>query len=282
MGLFRRRRSEGDGHAVDQDFAITIAPSSASRVIQFRISKRVVAIAAIFLGILLLAILAAIIFYGHLLAEADAARELRSENIRFRRQLARLSNLEKQVARLEESRSALFKVVGVEEAPADTMLGPQLQREMPLGTATYRPVQPGVIPGEEELNEVRRILPHLPLLGPQTRGFGPVGESGIFHAGVDIAGETGAPVAAAGEGIVSFVGSDETFGVVVVVAHRPGVETMYGHLSQVHFQVGDYVTAGEAIAEVGNTGHSTAPHLHFEVHLNERAVDPASIVAGLQ
>jgi murein DD-endopeptidase MepM/ murein hydrolase activator NlpD len=279
MSPLRGVRARDDEHAAEQSFAVTIAPSAASRLIQFRVSKKAVAVGAVLLSILLLALMAASIFYSHLLAEARSARELRADNILLRRQLARLNTLERQVATLDASRRALLKIVGVEDVPADTTMGPDFQLEMAPGNAAYHPVQPGSMPGDEELGEVRRILSHLPLAGPRTRGFGLVGESGVFHAGVDVAGETGAPIEAAGEGIVSFVGTDETFGLVVVVAHRPGMATMYGHLSQVRVQVGDYVTAGQTIAEVGNTGHSTAPHLHFEVHLDDVAVDPSRLIA---
>ena len=107
-----------------------------------------------------------------------------------------------------------------------------------------------------------------------------MGDTGIFHTGIDIAGETGAGVFAAGEGIVSFTGFHETFGLVLVIAHAPGVETVYGHNSQILVQVGDFITRGQVVAEVGNTGTSTAPHLHFEVHWRSRAIDPLLILPG--
>ena len=87
-------------------------------------------------------------------------------------------------------------------------------------------------------------------------------------------------MAAAGEGVVTFVGSDPVFGNVLVIGHGPRLATMYGHASRVLVRVGDYVTAGQAVAVVGSTGRSSAPHLHFEVQWDGRAVDPGRALAA--
>lgn len=95
-----------------------------------------------------------------------------------------------------------------------------------------------------------------------------------MHAGVDIATEHGRQVSAPGNGVVAFAGNQGAYGKVVILDHGQGLTTVYAHLSEYHVAVGDEVERGSAIAEVGNTGRSTGPHLHYEVRLNGVPQDP--------
>jgi murein DD-endopeptidase MepM/ murein hydrolase activator NlpD len=103
-------------------------------------------------------------------------------------------------------------------------------------------------------------------------GFGPRGDR--FHSGLDFLAGEGAPVAAAGSGCVVFAGYDDGYGLLVVLAHRLGVTTWYGHLSRITVQRGECVAAGVHIGLVGATGRATGPHLHFEVRVRDAATDP--------
>jgi murein DD-endopeptidase MepM/ murein hydrolase activator NlpD len=89
---------------------------------------------------------------------------------------------------------------------------------------------------------------------------------GTLHAGVDIAAPIGTPVVTPEDGIVLQAGAASGFGLAVAVQHRDGTITLYGHVNQMFVSAGQVVTAGQQIAEVGNRGQSTGPHLHFEVH----------------
>ena len=89
---------------------------------------------------------------------------------------------------------------------------------------------------------------------------------GTLHAGVDIAAPIGTPVFTPEDGIVLDAGPASGFGQAVYVQHRDGTITLYGHVNQFFVTPGQVVTAGQQIAEVGNKGQSTGPHLHFEVH----------------
>jgi peptidoglycan hydrolase-like protein with peptidoglycan-binding domain len=134
------------------------------------------------------------------------------------------------------------------------------------------------VAGPATLAALRSPLPRSPisfawpLSGPVTSGFGPRGIR--FHAGIDIPAPRGAPVAAAGSGVVTFAGWNDGFGRLVVVAHGSGVETYYAHLSRFGAAPGESVASGETIGRVGSTGRSTGPHLHFEVRVRGAAVDP--------
>jgi murein DD-endopeptidase MepM/ murein hydrolase activator NlpD len=111
-----------------------------------------------------------------------------------------------------------------------------------------------------------------------TSGYGlrwdPLGAGWRSHAGVDLAAAYGSPVVASGNGIVSAARWQGGYGLLVALDHGAGVETRYGHLSQLSVQEGQMVKKGEVIGYVGSTGRSTGPHLHYEVRESGRAVDP--------
>ena len=111
-----------------------------------------------------------------------------------------------------------------------------------------------------------------------TSGFGyrsdPIHGAAAMHAGLDFRGPIGSPIHAAADGRVSFVGIKEGYGKVVEITHGNGLMTRYAHMSAWRAKVGQTVDAGDIIGLIGNTGRSTGPHLHFEVRIHDRAVNP--------
>ena len=109
-------------------------------------------------------------------------------------------------------------------------------------------------------------------------GFGyrrdPFNGSGAMHKGLDFRGPTGAPIHAAAAGKVTFVGVKGGYGKTVEISHGNGLMTRYAHMSRYGAKVGQKVEAGAVIGAIGSTGRSTGPHLHFEVRINNRAVNP--------
>lgn len=111
-----------------------------------------------------------------------------------------------------------------------------------------------------------------PSRGMMTSPFGR--RWGKMHEGIDLASPTGSPIHAACEGKVTFVGRKNGYGLCVMISHGNGLQTLYGHTSRTYVHTGERVQRGERIAAVGSTGHSTGPHLHFEVRKNGRPVNP--------
>ncbi|MFN8673557.1 MAG: peptidoglycan DD-metalloendopeptidase family protein [Candidatus Sericytochromatia bacterium] len=111
-----------------------------------------------------------------------------------------------------------------------------------------------------------------PAKGEFSSGFGPRGWG--FHRGIDIAANTGTPIKAAMGGIVTHAGSRWDYGLAVEITHSNGMVTRYGHCSKLHVAVGQIVDAGQLIADMGSTGRSTGPHLHFEIIVNGVQVNP--------
>jgi murein DD-endopeptidase MepM/ murein hydrolase activator NlpD len=109
-------------------------------------------------------------------------------------------------------------------------------------------------------------------------GFGyradPFTGGAAFHAGLDFKGPIGAPIYSAAAGRVSFVGVQQGYGNTVEIDHGNGLMTRYAHMSGFRARLGQSVEAGQVIGLIGNTGRSTGPHLHFEVRINDRAVNP--------
>jgi murein DD-endopeptidase MepM/ murein hydrolase activator NlpD len=93
--------------------------------------------------------------------------------------------------------------------------------------------------------------------------------------GIDLIEPFGSPVYAADDGVVALVGSSTNgYGTYVVIAHSGGLDTLYGHLSAALVTIGQRVAQGQPIGLEGSTGNSTGPHLHFELRINQRPVDP--------
>lgn len=111
-----------------------------------------------------------------------------------------------------------------------------------------------------------------PVRGPITSGFG--SRWGSIHTGIDIAVPLGTSVKAARGGKVILAGWDAGYGYAVEIDHGNGLVTLYGHNSKLLVSVGDTVKAGDVIARSGSTGHSTGPHVHFEVRKSGKAVNP--------
>ena len=102
-----------------------------------------------------------------------------------------------------------------------------------------------------------------PAIGRFTSGFG--ARWGVVHYGVDIANAIGTPIYAFTDGVVEDAGPASGFGLWVVLRHPDGTHSVYGHVNRMFVTVGQHVRAGQEIAEIGNRGESTGPHLHFEV-----------------
>ncbi len=121
----------------------------------------------------------------------------------------------------------------------------------------------------------------LPLAGPISRGFAPhQNNPSMRHSGIDLATSEGTPVLVTADGIVEFSGGHDVYGLLITVDHGNGFKSSYGHNSLLLSRVGEMVKRGERIAISGNTGISTAPHLHYEIVQDGNPVDPAGFLGS--
>lgn len=138
------------------------------------------------------------------------------------------------------------------------------------------------------LEEQKLMLSSTPTIWPVkgwiSSGFGyrisPFTGRRVFHEGLDIATKYNTPVKAAAKGIVVFSGRKAGYGKTVIVDHGYGYITKYGHNNKLLVEAGDKVSKGDLIAEVGSTGRSTGPHVHYEVLVNGIPVNPLKFIVG--
>ena len=147
------------------------------------------------------------------------------------------------------------------------------------GTALFIP---GARLDAENLKEINGDLFTWPVRGFITSLYGfrasPFTSARQFHSGLDIGAPSGTAVKAAMGGRVTVAGWDDTFGNYVVITHHSNYRTLYGHLSVIRVKAGAQVIAGERIGDVGSTGMSTGPHLHFTVYKNGITVNPRNLM----
>ena len=133
-----------------------------------------------------------------------------------------------------------------------------------------------------ERQEINGELFIWPTSGRITSGYGfrrcPFTGVRQFHTGIDIGAPTGTPIRAAMSGRVARVGFDSVLGNTVVITHHSGYHTLYAHLSVIRVRPGAYVQTGERIGDVGSTGLSTGPHLHFTVYKDGVTVNPRALM----
>jgi murein DD-endopeptidase MepM/ murein hydrolase activator NlpD len=137
-----------------------------------------------------------------------------------------------------------------------------------------------------DLERQKNILAHTPTIRPAegwiSSKFGyrisPFTEKREFHKGLDIANRLGTPIIATADGVVTFVGTKGQFGKVVIIDHGHGITTRFAHLDKALMKSGDRVKRGDLIAQMGSTGRSTGPHVHYEVHLNGVPVNPEKYI----
>lgn len=162
-----------------------------------------------------------------------------------------------------------------EEVPGTAPAGPP-PGTFPMPSHDLGPVGPL----GPELEGLPRLV--LPVVGRASSGYGmrndPIKHTAINHPGFDLAAPTGTPVGAAAGGTVVHAGPAGTYGNLVTVRHENGYETRYAHLSAVTVAKGDKVQPGQQIGNVGTTGYSTGPHLHFEVRHEGKTIDPAPLL----
>jgi murein DD-endopeptidase MepM/ murein hydrolase activator NlpD len=147
-------------------------------------------------------------------------------------------------------------------------------------SASFATVSTTLSRNSERMSATPSIMPTTGWLSSEfsRARFHPILHLARPHEGIDLAAPYGAPVVAPAAGRVMRISHQTGYGLVLEIEHGNGIETKYAHLSKVVVQEGQQVTRGQPIAAVGNSGLSTGPHLHYEVHVNGKVVDPLTYV----
>jgi len=269
-----------------------------------------------FLALLICAFLFALVFFSwhYLKAREDSLllTLLREENQFQKSKLSlfadRISHLEDEIVRNREFDSKVRVVANLEPPPPYSLGvgGPtpkdireemilqrdqaglikqmkedleRLSMEAEVGQASLQRLE-GLLEGRREQLACTPSI--LPTRGWLTSGFGyrisPFAGTIQMHEGIDISNAIGTPIVAPADGLVVKVGREYGYGKVLVINHGYGMVTHYGHLHKADVKIGQKVKRGDLIAEIGNTGRSTGPHLHYEVRANNVPVDPRKYI----
>jgi murein DD-endopeptidase MepM/ murein hydrolase activator NlpD len=147
-------------------------------------------------------------------------------------------------------------------------------------SASFAAVSTTLSKDNTRMSETPSIMPTRGWLSSQfsLARFHPILHRTRPHEGIDVAAPYGAPVVAPAAGTVVRISRQSGYGLVLDIDHGNGIATKYAHLSRVVVREGQHVVRGEPIAAVGNSGLSTGPHLHYEVHVNGKVVDPLTFV----
>jgi murein DD-endopeptidase MepM/ murein hydrolase activator NlpD len=141
---------------------------------------------------------------------------------------------------------------------------------------------PGARMRSEDLKQALGELFIYPIRGRLTSPFGwrldPISGARRHHAAIDLAAPTGTPIKAAMDGRISTVGLSSVYGKYIIISHSGGLQTWYAHMSATSVVQGAYIRQGAKIGEVGSTGYSTGPHLHFAVYKNGKPVNPLELL----
>ncbi|MFN3699080.1 MAG: peptidoglycan DD-metalloendopeptidase family protein, partial [Dictyoglomus sp.] len=217
-------------------------------------------------------------------------------------QLKEIEVLRKKLKELEETEKRLKNILGIKGMipPPTNIKAVNLGIDSVPDSETYD-IQRKIIEVKILIEEKEKVLTQIekeidrrkallavtpsrwPTFGFISSGYGwrfhPIFRRSAFHTGIDIVTFWGAPVYATADGVVSYVGWESGYGKVVKINHGRGITTYYAHLSSYSVRVGEFVKKGQFIGRVGSTGTSIGPHLHYEVRIGGRPVNPASYLS---
>jgi murein DD-endopeptidase MepM/ murein hydrolase activator NlpD len=280
-----------------------IIPEGSSRNINFKLSFWKTWMILGLLGFLIIALVILSVLYGQLLSGVISAKSLRQENEKLQEYNARVAELEKELQEYRRFTKRVAELAGVEypfssdlrlygEGTVSSLKGDTgLSRyqegiySSPKNIETISKLPERPVHGRSsserfvrldkvqvESDSLRRIPQGQPIDGWISRGFSKSGSVfGGEHSGVDFAAKEGTEVRVTADGTVSFAGWDDIYGNLVVVDHKNGYLSYYGHNSKILVNSGNSVKRGQVIALSGNSGRSSAPHLHYEIRKVEKS-----------
>jgi murein DD-endopeptidase MepM/ murein hydrolase activator NlpD len=270
-------------------FILVLAHSLHGRLQRVHVPHRIV------YGILLLAVFGAVSLFGFVSSYARMAwkvanyNALRSETETLRNRYQRLQSTVTQtnaeLASLQVLAQEVSLAYGIKqklEGPNDISSEARLVPTISESIAEYNFLQSSKF-SRLSTNFTQRLQTNVlpggwPVQGRLMGGFGgrldPFSGEGAYHTGVDISAPVGTPVQASGDGRVKFAGFYGGYGRLVIVSHGNGYETYYAHLSKISVTEGQELRRGEFLGNVGVSGRSTGPHLHYEVRIGNSPVNP--------
>jgi murein DD-endopeptidase MepM/ murein hydrolase activator NlpD len=276
-------------------FTILIIPELEGKRHSFKLTMNAFRMGLAGVGVLAIFFVIIIITWGSMMKRASIADRLAEENAKYEQERQRVIDLETRVKQLQQFEDQIRRVLGSDyraESPPSAQRYDE-SREGALSSTETTPdtaqiaATPVAIPRSLTQFADQSIVrgtgtPSLwPVVGFISRGFewNPIVPD-RSHSGVDIAGKEGAVIRATADGIVIWSGWSARYGNLLIIAHSSGYYSVYGHNQVILVQSRQRVERGEPICLLGNTGQSTAPHLHFEVWFGNQPIDPIPLLTS--
>ena len=293
---------------------LVIIPENTSRVRQFKLSRTFIVLAICFVLLSVTTISVVVYDYCKLKKALPSMhaleREVADQRVQIQAFAKKIGTLKSDIVALKEFETKIRVIANVERpADQDAVFGiggsmpEDLDTSLPLTEkhngllrqmhAHVEHLHEASAVQKEAFEELHKYLQRqksllastpaiTPTMGWISSGFGyrisPFTGLKEFHQGIDIATRMGTSIIAPADGTVTFMGTKGSLGKCIVIKHGYGMVTRYGHLKKYLVKPGTRVKRGDKIALVGNTGRSTAPHLHYEVHLNGIPVNPVKYI----
>ncbi len=291
-------------------YTILIFGHHSSKSRHLRIPKKTVKIVAYLLGFAFLSVTFFFCDYIQVRKKAYELGQLRKESQVQKSHIhffsSRIENLEKQLSKLKDLDKRIRIIANLEKGqepnpfmgmggPSPSDIRDKLSAQKDEKALIYQMradierLQTEAVTQEQSFSELEKllegkkdVLAHTPSIWPTagwvTSNFGfrtnPFTGLTQMHEGIDVSNRVGTPVTAPADGIVSDSGTDYAYGKIVVISHGFGITSRFCHLSKMFVKAGQKVNRGDKIAEVGMTGNTTGPHLHYEVRLSGIPVNP--------
>jgi murein DD-endopeptidase MepM/ murein hydrolase activator NlpD len=248
-------------------YSLMIVPDGTENPVGIRIRAWLLKTLVVLVALFIVGLIVFFSFYSKIISLAATAESLKKENEALKRYEYKVTLLAEKMKEAREVVTRISQLAGVDfefpELPPDSVIFAELDNPKPAIMTRFASAN-------------SRRPQGLPLQGYMTRGFSD--DSSDFHPGVDIAAAIGTPVLATAAGKVVYTDNDSIYGLIVAIEHDSGVSTLYGHNSELLVREGDEVLAGSRIALSGNTGKSTAPHLHYEIREDNLPVNPLKYI----
>jgi murein DD-endopeptidase MepM/ murein hydrolase activator NlpD len=285
-------------------YTLIVVPHAKARFRKFQVSVRLTRWVLASLGVLALALVGIIVHYTLISVEVVELKRLKGENLalaaKARAYEENAGRLQARVLTLQNMVTKLGLMAGVEDSLPDDRIGgvgglSSLETTAPsvdiatslqdidqtVSTLTERSSRLQSFFEDQQL--LLAATPSIwPVRGYLSASFGnrkdPFTGMPDFHPGIDISTPRGQKIVAPADGVVAFVGRKKGYGKALVINHGFGVVTRYGHLDGWNVRPGQRVRRGDVIAFVGNTGRSTAPHLHYEVWVKDQLRNPIEFI----
>jgi murein DD-endopeptidase MepM/ murein hydrolase activator NlpD len=273
----------------DHNYTIIIVPGDRASLRKFQVSRKAFfALSAV--AVLVVALVATVSGFAY--ARSQQVNKIQKENLLLKASLKEsqvlATKLNRKISNLTHLSVRLRSIAGLAQP-----VNRKLSSKLGMGGATLGNAKPETLLKlqqradllEQNLKmlhnffEDRKAIPSLvPTQGLISSAFGarnnPFTGLPDFHEGLDISSDMGTPVEATADGTVVYAGIKGNFGRVIEIQHEYGFSTLFGHMDRIMVSPGQHVKRGQEIGTVGNSGNSTGPHLHYEVHVNDQPVNP--------